>query len=48
MEMPLQLEPITNNVAMAEAVRDSLGLMGWPLPWQTKRNAAGDLEFGME
>jgi hypothetical protein len=47
-ELPLQLEPMTNNDAMAESVRDSLGLMGWPLPWQTKRDSGGDLQFTME
>jgi hypothetical protein len=47
-ESPLELESMTNKDAMAESVRDSLGLMGWPLPWQTKRDADGDLEFNME
>ena len=33
---------------MAESVRDSLGLMGWTLPWKTKRDGSGDLEFDLE
>lgn len=47
-QAPLQIEPGTNNDALAEAVRDKLGLMGWPLPWETKRDAAGNLQFKME
>ena len=31
-----------------EAVRDRLGLMGWPLPWETKRDSDGSLHFPME
>lgn len=30
------------------AVRDQLGLMGWPLPWETKRDPDGSLHFPME
>jgi hypothetical protein len=47
-EAPLNCEPVKDNNAMAEAVRDGLGLMGWPLPWKTKRDPAGNLEFEME
>jgi hypothetical protein len=47
-EAPLTVEPIQDNEAMSQAVRDSLGLMGWTIPWRTKRDAAGDLEFDLE
>lgn len=47
-EASLIVGPLTNNDALAESVRDSLGLMGWPLPWRTKRDSAGDLEFDLE
>lgn len=47
-EAPLVIESLTNNDMMAESVRDSLGLMGWTLPWRTHRDGAGDLEFDLE
>jgi hypothetical protein len=47
-EAPLNVQPVKDNDAMAGSVRDSLGLMGWPLPWKTKRDPAGNLEFEME
>ena len=47
-EAPLRVESVKDNDAFAESVRDSLGLMGWPLPWKTRRDAAGDLEFDLE
>lgn len=47
-EEPLQVDATTNNDALAESIRDRLGLMGWPLPWETKRDAMGNLQFKME
>lgn len=47
-EKPLTVQPSPDNEAMSQAVRDSLGLLGWTIPWRTKRNAAGDLEFDLE
>jgi hypothetical protein len=44
----LTIEPVSDNEAFASSVRDSLGLMGWPVAWRMKRDAAGDLEFGLE
>lgn len=44
----LRFKPETNNEAMANSVRDSLGLLGWTLPWKTTRDAAGDLQFDLE
>lgn len=38
---------IEDNVRQAEVVRDSLRLMGWPLPWQTSRDSSGTLRFGL-
>ena len=45
---PLSIPPLTNNEEMATAVRDSVGLLGWTIPWKMKRDAAGDLEFDLE
>jgi hypothetical protein len=39
---------LTNDVAAADAVRDSLKLAGWPLPWEMKREANGNFRFSME
>lgn len=47
-EAPLSVEPLTNNDAMAESVRNSLGLMGWTIPRQTPREAGADIEFDLE
>lgn len=47
-EAPLKVSALEDNDSMAESVRDSLGLMGWTLPWKTKRDAAGDLTFDLE
>ena len=45
---PLLIETATNNDALAESVRDSLGLMGWTIPWNMQRDDAGDLKFDLE
>jgi len=47
-EAPLNVSALEDNDSMAESVRDSLGLMGWTLPWKTKRDADGDLTFDLE
>jgi hypothetical protein len=44
-DMPVHL--VKDDGASAERVRDSLGLVGWPLPWETRRETNGDLRFGM-
>jgi hypothetical protein len=36
-----------DNAAESEAVCDALGLMGWTLPWETRREPSGDLHFGL-
>jgi hypothetical protein len=35
-ERSLKLGDIENDMALSEAVRDALGLIGWPLPWETR------------
>src|SRR5687768_15301806 len=47
-ERSIALPPLTGDTtAESEAVRDSLGLIGWTLPWETRRGANGDLHFGL-
>ena len=48
-ERSLQLPEVSaDNEAESEAVRDALGLMGWTLPWETRRDVGtGDLHFGL-
>jgi hypothetical protein len=36
------------NLKVSEDVRDSLGLVGWPLPWETWRDSAGLFHFALE
>jgi hypothetical protein len=45
---PLSVKPQKDNDTLATSVRDSLGLMGWTIPWNMKRDAAGDLRFDLE
>ena len=33
--------------ALSEKVRDELGLAGWPIPWETRRERMGNLHFGL-
>jgi hypothetical protein len=40
-EVPLPPLRGTNDVARAENLRDDLGLMGWPLPWEMRRDDDG-------
>jgi hypothetical protein len=47
-DSPLPVEPVKDKDAEAESIRDSLGLMGWPLPWKTKRDQSGNIEFDLE
>ena len=48
-ERAVALPPASeDDNAESEAVRDALGLIGWPLPWETRRDAPrGDLHFGL-
>jgi len=47
-QAPRTPTPATNNDALAQSVRDSLGLAGWTIPWKMSRDAAGDLQFDLE
>ena len=39
---------IDDNRQLTEAIRDSLGLIGWPLPWETRRDSTGTLHVVVE
>jgi hypothetical protein len=43
----LRLDPKQEDLKLAEAVRDSLSLMGWPFPWEMRRDSTS-LYFVME
>lgn len=47
-QAPLVVESQKENDALATSVRDALGLMGWTIPWNMKRDASGDLQFDLE
>jgi hypothetical protein len=44
-DMAAPVEP--DNLKLAEAVRDHLGLIGWPLPWNMWRDREGELHYEM-
>lgn len=46
-ERPLEIVDTKNDAALAEAVRDALGLAGWTLPWEMRREADGNLVVGV-
>ncbi len=47
-EAAVRVDNLAENMPQAESLRDSLGLMGWPLPWETKRDSAsGVFQFGL-
>jgi hypothetical protein len=46
-ERSLKLGDTENDTALSEAVRDALGLIGWPLPWETHRDDYGNFHFGL-
>lgn len=43
----LKVVDMGNDLAVAETVRDALGLVGWPLPWEIRRDDQGNLHFGL-
>ena len=48
-ERSIELPPPSSDTSNeAESVRQALGLPGWTLPWETRREANGDLQFGLE
>ena len=46
-ERSLKLRNMADNGAFSAAVRDSLGLIGWTIPWRTHRDDRGNLHFGL-
>ena len=46
-ERPLAIPTATDDLKLAEEVRDQLGLIGWPLPWNMKHDVKNDLGFEM-
>lgn len=46
-ERSLKLADMDNDTALSESVRDALGLVGWALPWETRRDKDGNLRFGL-
>ena len=46
-ERPMTIANMENNLALSESVRDALGLVGWPLPWETRRDERGNFHFGL-
>ena len=46
-ERSLKLVDMENDMALSEAVRDALSLIGWPLPWETRRDDHGNFHFGL-
>jgi len=47
-QAPLTVEAVKENEAMANSVRDSVGLIGWVFPAKIKRDEAGNLQFDVE
>jgi hypothetical protein len=37
-----------DDLKVSEALRDSLSLIGWPLPWETYRDSTGIFHFSVE
>jgi hypothetical protein len=46
-ERSMELVNMEDNMALSEIVRDKLGLIGWSLPWDTRRDDRGNLHFGL-
>lgn len=38
----------TDDLKLSEAIRDSLSLIGWPLPWETWHDSTGIFHFALE
>ena len=47
-EEEIPIHSATDHDAMAASIRDSLGLMGWTIPWKTKLDSTGALVFDVE
>jgi hypothetical protein len=46
-ERQVELNEAQDDLTLSEAIRDSLSLMGWPLPWEMSRDSMA-LRFAME
>jgi hypothetical protein len=46
-ERSLGVENMDDNHALSERVRDELGLIGWTIPWETRRDEEDNLHFGL-
>ena len=46
-ERSVEVANMKDEMALSEAVRDKLGLIGWSLPWDTRRDDRGNLHFGL-
>ena len=46
-ERILEVVDQKEKMAVAKKVRDDLGLIGWTIPWETRRDDAGNLHFGL-
>lgn len=38
----------SDDVTLSDAIRDSLSLIGWPLPWETWRDSTSTFHFALE
>ncbi|MDH4296446.1 MAG: PepSY-associated TM helix domain-containing protein [Cyclobacteriaceae bacterium] len=36
------------DLVLSETIRDSLALIGWPLPWETRHDSSGAFHFALE
>ena len=46
-ERALPVRDMDDLHKLSEQVRDDLGLVGWTLPWETRRDKGGNLHFGL-
>ncbi len=46
-ERAMKIVDNADDLALSESVRDALGLIGWPLPWETRRDDRGNFQFGL-
>ena len=47
-QQSMVLDPEYDDMKLAETIRDSLSLMGWPFPWEMWRDSTRSLHFAME
>ncbi len=44
-ERALNIPDLADNVKLGETIRDQLDLIGWVIPWNMRRDGAGNLQF---